>query len=170
MPTNTFENLSTVTVSGTSTSTITFTGINTSTYRNFLLIGWIGMNASADTLVYQVNSDTSNHITSWMYGVGTANAQIPISGLQTNYSGIRLTDTSTPAQASYGTAFRITIANPRTGAVNSFSDALTAPSGEKPYFNVGQGAYIGTMTSLRITGLSGNIMRPGSVVSLYGVI
>ena len=170
MPTNTFENLATVTVSGTSTSAITFSGINTATYRNFLLVGWIGMNVDADTLIYRINGATSGHTTSWMYGIGTPNATIPIIALQTNQSGIRLTDGSTPNQASYGTAFRITIANPRSGAVNSFSDALTAPSGEKPYNAVAQGFWEGTMTSLTITGLSGYAMRPGSVVSLYGVI
>jgi hypothetical protein len=170
MPTNTFENLATITVSGSSTSAITFSGINTSTYRHFMVIGWVGVNSNA-TIGFSINGATSGNTWNVLRVGDAANGQpVPVGALITNNDLLRITEYAISSAASYGASFRITIANPRSGAVNALVDSAANNSGARPYYTMGSGYYLGTMTSLSIKGYGGEIFRAGSVVSLYGVI
>jgi hypothetical protein len=171
MPTNTFENLSTVTVSGTLTTTVTFSSINTSTYRHFILLGFAAMNSTADTLAYRVNGDSGANYIWNAINVGGGNNTTPVPTQQnTSDSFARIGYYSVPATQYRGQIFRVTIPNPRSGYVQALSDSFQYSLGSVPYFMMNNTYWAGTMTSLSVTTYGGSAFRAGSIFSLYGVI
>lgn len=170
MPTTTFDNISTVTVSDDTVTSYTFS-LATATYSNFIVIGSVAVKSGGteDALKINVNSTTGSWNQQQLRTGGLANGVgIPSTARSTGLSYAQIQYSSLTSTSLRGGIFRLYINNPASaGSVLGWSEFYS--DNTNPTIDFTSFSRISlTPTSLTISGAAG--FRIGSVISLYGVI
>lgn len=171
MPTNTFENIATTTVSDNTITQYTFSGLNTSTYNNFMMIIGAAGNGTEDATWIRINGLTSSYIQQQIRaGDGNNSTSVPVTSLSSGLSQAQLSYHTLPSATNRGGIYRIHINYPASGGLQGMCEYFAYGSGSVPNSNwTSFTRASATMTSITI-GTGGGGFRIGSVFSLYGMI
>lgn len=173
MPTNTFEALATTVVSGTSTNTVTFSGLNTSTYKNFIIIGSCRATGAAAHLGMFVNGISSyNYYTQQVncYSLSSAFSAVPVSGINNN-NYINLSQFQMTNNTSSNVVFRSTITNASAGRTNVLSECYNFMANNNSSNWTHSNAYINeSLSSISIQTIGAGFFGNTSTFSIYGLI
>jgi hypothetical protein len=173
MATNTFEAIATTVVSGSSTTEVTFSGLNTSTYKNFIIIGSCRAVGTGNAPAIRVNGITSG---SYYYTILTCQSQqtafgaVPQGGIN-NSTSIRLSDYTSTANTGSNFVFRSTITNPIGGQTNILSEVLNFnASNNTTSWHFNNGYINAALTSISIVVVGAGAFGDTSTFSIYGLV
>jgi hypothetical protein len=171
MPTTTYDNLSTVTVTDNTVATYSFTGLDTATHKQFILIGMLASNGTEDALNLRVNSTTGSYQYGQIRAEGSNASAVPFGANNTSATQVQASYNAITSTANYGAVFRITINHPSL-MFQGQSEFFTASAGGATafYYNWTNFRKTGQVaTSLQIVA-GGTGFRVGSQLSLYGLV
>ena len=173
MPTNTFEAIATTVVSGTSTNTVTFSGLNTSTYKNFIIIGSCRATGGAAHLGMFVNGISSySYYTQQVncYSLSSAFSAVPVSGID-NANSIRLSQFQMPDNSGANLVFRSTITNASAGRTNVLSECMHFMANNNSSNWTHSNSYINaSLSSITIQAIGAGFFGNTSTFSIYGLV
>ena len=171
MPTTTYDNLYTTTVTDNTVATYSFTGLNTATHKQFILIGMLASHGTEDALNLRVNSTTGSYQYAQVRCEGSNAAVVPFGPNNTGSTQVQASYNAITSTANYGAVFRITINHPSL-MLQGQSEFFTASAGGATefYWNWTNFRKTGQVaTSLQIVA-GGTGFRVGSQLSLYGLV
>jgi hypothetical protein len=173
MPTNTFEALATTVVSGTSTNTVTFSGLNTSTYKNFVIIGSCRAVGDADSHIgIQINNISTfsyYHTMTHCQSQQTAFGPVPVTSIN-NDNFMKISQYQMTRNTSSNIVFRSTITNPTGGRTNVLSELYNFNANNNSSSWTHSNGYIPqSLSSVSIRAISANFANT-STFSIYGLI
>jgi len=171
MPTNTFEALATTVVSGTSTNAVTFSGLNTSTYKNFIIIGSCRASGNDNYTGIFVNG-----ISSYSYYEQKINCQsqqtggVPVSSID-NANFLKASTFQTSSNSGSNLVFRTTITNASAGRTNMLTESLNFNAGNNTLAWCHHNGYINaSLSSITIQCVGSGNFGNTSTFSIYGLV